>query len=73
MIKMEIFNAVLTDTAMKEINTFFEAGNRELINIQLSDNPISGSNNPLRFIVFYEEEEKNKKENEKNKKERWFF
>ena len=57
MIKMEIFNAVLTDTAMKEINTFFEAGNRELINIQLSDNPISGSNNPLRFIVFYEEEE----------------
>ena len=57
MIKMEIFKAVATETAMKEINTFFEAGNRKLINIQLSDNPISGSNDPLRFIVFYEEEE----------------
>lgn len=55
MIKMEIFNAIITDTAIKEINTFLEAGNRKLINIQLSDNPISGSNNPLRFIVFYEE------------------
>ena len=55
MIKMEIFNAIITDTAMKEINTFLETGNRKLINIQLSDNPISGSNNPLRFIVFYEE------------------
>jgi hypothetical protein len=56
MIKMEIFKAVTTETAMKEINTFFEGGNRKLINIQLSDNPISGSNDPLRFIVFYEEE-----------------
>lgn len=55
MIKMEIFNAVITDTAIKEINTFLETGNRKVINIQLSDNPISGSNNPLRFIVFYEE------------------
>ncbi len=55
MIKMEIFNAIITDTAIKEINTFLETGNRKLINIQLSDNPISGSNNPLRFIVFYEE------------------
>jgi hypothetical protein len=56
MIKMEIFKAVATETAMKEINAFFESGNRKLINIQLSDNPISGSNDPLRFIVFYEEE-----------------
>ena len=56
MIKMEIFKAVATETAMKEINTFFEGGNRKLIDIQLSDNPISGSNDPLRFIVFYEEE-----------------
>ncbi len=55
MIKMEIFNAVLTDAAMKEINTFLETGNRKVINIQLSENPISGSNDPLRFIVFYEE------------------
>ena len=71
MIKMEIFNAVLTDTAMKEINTFFEAGNRKLINIQLSDNPISGSNDPLRFIVFYEEEQE--REGEEGQKGAIYF
>ncbi len=57
MIKMEVFEEITHNAGIKDINEFFNTGNRKVINIQLATNPTSGSNKPFVFYVFYEEGE----------------
>jgi hypothetical protein len=56
MIKMEVFEEITHNSGIKNINEFIITGNRKVINIQLAPNPISGSNKPFVFYVFYEDE-----------------
>jgi hypothetical protein len=57
MIKLDVFEAITHNSGIKDINEFFESGNRKVINIQLAPNPISGSNKPYVFYAFYEDEQ----------------